>query len=135
VKITRDVVSDLWPVYEAGEASADTRALIDEFLAGDPEFASTLRGRFAMPGVAVPVPPGAETRALKRTRDLVRGNAWLRAIRLVALVMTALTIKRVIESTSWTTSPGVAIGDAIITLAAWSIYIGWVARERRRALR
>jgi hypothetical protein len=49
--------------------------------------------------------------------------------------MTALTIKRVIESTSWTTSPGVAIGDAIITLVAWSIYVGWVARERRRALR
>ena len=39
MKITRDVVYDLLPVYFAGEVSADTRALIDEFLTTDPEFA------------------------------------------------------------------------------------------------
>lgn len=37
--ITRDVIYDLLPGYFAGEASADTRALIDEFLMTDPEFA------------------------------------------------------------------------------------------------
>ena len=39
MKITRDVVYDLLPGYFAEEVSADTRALIDEFLATDPEFA------------------------------------------------------------------------------------------------
>jgi len=39
MRITRDVVYDLLPGYFAGEVSADTRALIDEFLATDPEFA------------------------------------------------------------------------------------------------
>jgi hypothetical protein len=39
MKITRDVVYDLLPGYFAGEVSADTRALIDEFLVTDPEFA------------------------------------------------------------------------------------------------
>ena len=39
MKITRDVVYDLLPGYFAGEVSADTRALIDEFLVPDPEFA------------------------------------------------------------------------------------------------
>lgn len=39
MKITRDVVYDLLPGYFAGEVSADTRALIDGFLATDPEFA------------------------------------------------------------------------------------------------
>lgn len=39
MKITRDVVYDLLPGYFAGEVSADTRTLIDEFLATDPEFA------------------------------------------------------------------------------------------------
>ena len=39
MKITRDVIYDLLPGYFAGEVSADTRALIDEFLATDPEFA------------------------------------------------------------------------------------------------
>lgn len=45
MKITRDVVYDLLPAYFAGEVSADTRALIDEFLATDPEFAR-MTGRF-----------------------------------------------------------------------------------------
>jgi hypothetical protein len=39
MKITRDVIYDLLPGYFAEEVSADTRALIDEFLATDPEFA------------------------------------------------------------------------------------------------
>jgi len=37
--ITRDVIYDLLPAYFAGEVSADTRTLIEEFLATDPEFA------------------------------------------------------------------------------------------------
>ena len=37
--VTRDVVLDLLPLYQAGEASADTRALVDAFLAGDPQLA------------------------------------------------------------------------------------------------
>jgi anti-sigma factor RsiW len=39
MKVTRDVIYDLLPAYFAGEVSADTRTLIDEFLATDPEFA------------------------------------------------------------------------------------------------
>jgi ferric-dicitrate binding protein FerR (iron transport regulator) len=39
MKITRDVIYDLLPAYFAGDVSADTRTLIDEFLVTDPEFA------------------------------------------------------------------------------------------------
>ena len=39
MKITREVIYDLLPGYFAEEVSADTRALIDEFLETDPEFA------------------------------------------------------------------------------------------------
>jgi hypothetical protein len=39
MKITRDVIYDLLPGYFAGEVSGDTRALIDEFLTTDAEFA------------------------------------------------------------------------------------------------
>jgi len=43
MKVTRDVITDLWAVYESGEASADTRALVEEFLREDPEHARKLR--------------------------------------------------------------------------------------------
>jgi hypothetical protein len=39
MKITRDVVLDLLPLYLAEEASADTEALVREYLEADPELA------------------------------------------------------------------------------------------------
>ena len=38
MKISRDVIYDLLPGYFAGEASPDTRALIQEYFDSDPEF-------------------------------------------------------------------------------------------------
>jgi anti-sigma factor RsiW len=38
MKISRDVIYDLLPGYFAGEASPDTRALIQEYFDTDPEF-------------------------------------------------------------------------------------------------
>ena len=43
--MTRDVIYDLLPAYFAGEASADTRTLIEDFFARDPEF-GRMAGRF-----------------------------------------------------------------------------------------
>ena len=37
MNVTREVIYDLLPAYFAGEASADTRALVEEFFATDPE--------------------------------------------------------------------------------------------------
>src|SRR5512140_1348056 len=38
MKATRDVITDLLPLYFSGEASADTRAMVEEYFAADPEF-------------------------------------------------------------------------------------------------
>jgi hypothetical protein len=43
--VTRDVIYDLLPSYFAGDVSDDTRRLVDEFLATDPEF-QVLTARF-----------------------------------------------------------------------------------------
>lgn len=39
MKISRDVIIDLLPLYLAGEASEDTRQLVEQFLADDPALA------------------------------------------------------------------------------------------------
>jgi hypothetical protein len=39
MKVTREVIIDLLPAYFSNEASADTRALVEEFFRQDPEFA------------------------------------------------------------------------------------------------
>ena len=38
MKVTRDVVTDLLPLYLSGDASDDTRRLVDDFMTTDPEF-------------------------------------------------------------------------------------------------
>ena len=45
MNVSRNVIHDLVPLYLADEASADTRALIEEFLAADPELAGQARGQ------------------------------------------------------------------------------------------
>lgn len=39
MEITRDVILDLLPLYLAGEASEDTRLLVEEYLGNDPKLA------------------------------------------------------------------------------------------------
>jgi hypothetical protein len=72
--VTRDVVSDLWPLYRTGEASDDSRALVDAFLSEDSAFASTLEESEVLPG-AMPSPrlsPDAERRLLDEARKRAR---------------------------------------------------------------
>jgi hypothetical protein len=72
------MVRDLLPVYLAGEASADTRAVVEAFLAQDAELRQIVEaaGRYSLP--AIEAPAGLEVRSLERTRRLLgRKNFWL----------------------------------------------------------
>ena len=71
--VTRDVVLDLLPLYFAGEVSADTRALVDEFLRTDPDFAR-MSQRFdtLLKQPHRLEPDVAERRTFERTRMLIK---------------------------------------------------------------
>lgn len=87
-EITRDVVSDLWPLYEAGEASAESRRLVEAYLAQDSAFRSALeeseRVRRGMPDV--PLSSDAELRLIAVARERIRTTAWLVAAAIGAFV-------------------------------------------------
>ncbi len=127
MNVTRDVILDVWPAYVAGEASADTRALVDEFLQGDPAFAGTLTRGPDLAAVPVSVPPDVEARAFARTRVLVRWSAWLDAVRVLALVFTAMVVVRLFSD-----SPEDRAGRLVLTAVAWAVYlILWYWRRRK----
>jgi hypothetical protein len=72
--ITRDVILDLLPLYFAGQVSADTKKLVDEFLQTDPDF-SRMSQRFdtlLKNQGTVPEPEASERRVFERTRLLLR---------------------------------------------------------------
>ena len=61
MKITRSVILDLLPIYAANEASADTRALVESYLASDPEAADLAKELAKMETAEdVPVPLNKE---------------------------------------------------------------------------
>ena len=129
-KITRDVITDLWPVYASGEATADTRALVESFLADNPRFAAELEGAVDLPAADAAIAPDVEARALVRTKELIRGGRWLRFVRLIAVVLTVLALVRFYADTLEIFL--VRVGVATI---AWALFAVLLLRERRRALR
>jgi hypothetical protein len=86
MKVTRDVITDLMPAYLSGEASADTRALVDEFFASDPQ----LREIFTkgatekmLESVTLALPPDHEKQTVDRARRLLRLRDLLMAVTIV----------------------------------------------------
>lgn len=77
MNISKEVIRDLLPAYVAGEASAETRALVENALAGD----AGLRDEAAMIGTVPPAdvtpPASLGIDALKRTQRLLRRRTLL----------------------------------------------------------
>ena len=78
MEVTRDMVIDLLPLYESGEASKDTRAAVEEFLRRDPSLARlTANARDESPTNAA---TELERQAVARTRVAIRRRAWTLAL-------------------------------------------------------
>jgi hypothetical protein len=135
MNVTREVISDLWPVYAAGEASDATRNLVESFLAADPEFARTLRPAATLPHTIVSVPAAAEVKALKRTRDLVHGRSWLRALRLIALAFTGLAVLHAVNNIPTTDEARRALFEGIAAVVCWAAYAVLLRHYRANSLR
>jgi hypothetical protein len=131
--VTRDVVSDLWPLYTSGEASGDTRALVEAFLAGDPAFAATLRESGGPVSVTEPpvLPPGHELVALDLTRRRLGGPGWLLFF---AMMFSCFAFGRIVSDTSFDVSPMKFIVTAAIALCFWTAFCVVLWRNRARIL-
>ena len=144
MKVTREVVTDLWPVYAAGEAHADTRVLVEDFLKGDPEFARLVQERAGVERLlAQPAPKGTldrEALALARTKSLLHGRNWLVLLQLqAAIIFTCLAFGRIVSDTSWDVSPRNFIITLSIAAILWASYLAsmlWIRRSvYRKALK
>jgi anti-sigma factor RsiW len=133
MRVTKDVVRDLLPAYVAGEASADTRALVEAFAGSDPDFSRELEslrvGAGALPQTPPP-PPTMEKRALTETQHLLKTRTSTLA---VAAFFTLLPFSFVVRHGELTflmvrDAPGIA-GFWWLTAAVMWV---WHWRVRRR---
>jgi anti-sigma factor RsiW len=82
MNVTHEVITDLLPLYLAGEASADTRALVEEYLRLHPDIAAKARAEAernaaALASLEVMLPDDHEKRLLERTRRFNRYRAQM----------------------------------------------------------
>jgi hypothetical protein len=85
MKVTRDVILDLLPLYLADEASADTRVLVEHYLENDPELADSVRHSTAIElprDIPVPLTKENEMKTFEQTKRLMT----LRTIALAVVI-------------------------------------------------
>jgi anti-sigma factor RsiW len=131
MNISRDVVKDLIPVYLAGDASADTRALVESYLKTDPELALdvTAAGGTSLGLPATPLPT-AEKQALDATRQLLKSRT---STLVVATLFTVLPLTFAFKGTTITfflirDAPAIGLAWWVTAAIMWI----WHVMIRRR---
>jgi anti-sigma factor RsiW len=145
--VTTDVIRDLLPAYVSGEASDDTRRLVESFLEADPSFAEEARAWIAATTEIPPVEPvrgdaDGQTRALRRTKRILRWQQlWLALASTFTLNAVTLGFSFRIEAghvaIQWMALPGqsaVVVFVAIVAAGFWVVYAANARRIRTRIL-
>lgn len=80
--VTRDVILDLLPVYLAGEASLDTKKVVDDFAQTDPYIKRLLEAGDSFPTTVKNniQPPDMEMETLKHTRSRMSKQVFHQAL-------------------------------------------------------
>lgn len=90
-KIPQHVILDLLPLYLADEVSAETRALIEEYLKSDPQLAKLAEQAKHAPtlqDIPAPLKKETEMEALKKVRKLmVQHNVFLTLAVILTIMM------------------------------------------------
>lgn len=128
MRVTENVIHDLLPVYLAGEASADTVLLVEEFLRLNPDVARTVQTLPANPLPELPaaLQPTREKETLTMTKQLLR---WRGILMGLAIFLTLLPLSFRFDNSriTWTflldvPSPGPAL-VLVGALACWAAFL------------
>lgn len=133
MKVTQNVIHDLLPAYLGGEASADTVALVEEFLRLDPDLARTVEALRANPLPELPVTlrPTQEKETLNMTKQLLRWRGILMGFA-IFLTMLPLSFRFGNGRITWTFLQEMPLpATALVCLGALTCWGGFLYVRRR----
>lgn len=90
MKITRDVILDLLPLYLADEVSADTRALVEKYLKTDPQLAKIANQSASkqMPeDIPVPLTQDDKMKAFRKAKRIIKWHTIIFALVISAILL------------------------------------------------
>ena len=125
MNITDDVIRDLLPLVHAGEASAETRTLVEAYLANHPALAEEAKRAEAwtLPRTAAPL--DGERAALRRTKRLLSRRTWSMAMGFMFTGL-PLSFKASSDSFEFLLLPGhpwLAGLSLAVGIAAWIVFM------------
>ena len=136
MNVTRQVVTDLLPIYLAGEASGDTKALVEEYFRQDPDFERIARSVAApLETLRAATPIAASPERKKRDLESVlwglRRRTWLFGVGLF-LTLTPLSFDFAqghIVPLGFRHGPWHAAFDWSLAAVLWVVYFARLPRR------
>ena len=136
MKITRDIIIDLLPLYLANEASEDSRAVVEQFLANDPALAKLVeKTNQDQWDVEVPVPLNKEheMKSFEKTkRLLVQQKIFLALAIATTLLIGAFRFDSAGVQWLWLYSPQIAWTLVIAAAIFWTAYLNVAYQLNRK---
>lgn len=80
MKVTRDVIIDLLPVYFSGEASTDTKKLVNNYFDQNPDFAAEAKKsseQIITNDIPITLKKENEMETINRTKKFIKIRSWL----------------------------------------------------------
>ena len=114
--IPRNIILDLLPVYIAGEASEESRGLVEEFARNDPEIARLIRAGTLDPAEISPkiaIPDDLEMKTMKRIRSSLRRQMWYVALATSAILMVPLVAMAFTNDVNWNLVDFIVMGGLL----------------------
>ena len=102
--VSRNVILDLLPAYIAGEASEESRALVEKFAQNDPQIAGFIRtGNLETDPISqrTAVPDDLEMKTIKHVRHSIRLQMWYVAFATAAVLVAPLIAMQFTDEVNW----------------------------------
>lgn len=102
--IPRNVILDLLPAYIAGEASEESRSLVEKFAQNDPEIAGFIHsGKLETDPIfpKMALPDDLEMKTIKRVRRSIRLQMWYVALATASVLMVPLVAMLFTNEVNW----------------------------------
>ncbi len=122
--VPRNVILDLLPAYLAGEASEESRALVEEFAKTDPQIARIIRTKnldYEASSQKLAAPDDLEMKTIKRVRRSIRRQMLYVAVATASVLMVPLLAMLFTDEVNW--SPFDFIVMAILLFGSGLAYV------------
>jgi hypothetical protein len=102
--LPRNVIIDLLPAYIVGEASAESRALVEEFARDDPQIARLIRTQTLKPveiSSKIATPNDLEMKTIKRVRRSIRLQMLFVGLATASILVVPLVAMTLTDEVNW----------------------------------